>query len=116
MEFANTEDVSNIQNKSLIAIGLDSLSIARYCSFVNNTFGTNYNISDFFQNDFTLEKLLSQLKGRKSLQLQKTDIPSIAQVKNMTQKIELTDMQHLSLIHISEPTRRLRGSRMPSSA
>ena len=24
--------------------------------------------------------------------------------------------QHLSLIHISEPTRRLRGSRMPSSA
>ena len=94
MEFANTEDVSNIQNKSLIAIGFDSLSIARYCSFVNNTFGTNYNISDFFQNDFTLEKLLSQLKGRKSLQLQKTDIPSIAQVKNMTQKIELTDMQH----------------------
>ena len=94
MEFANTEDVSNIQNKSLIAIGFDSLSIARYCSFVNNTFGTNYNISDFFQNDFTLEKLLSQLKGRKSLQLQKMDIPSIAQVKNMTQKIELTDMQH----------------------
>lgn len=93
MEFANIEDVSDFQSKSLISIGLDSLSIARYCSFVNNTFGTNYNISDFFQNDFTLEKLLSQLKGRKSLQ-QKKDVPSIAQVENMTTKIELTDIQH----------------------
>ena len=27
-----------------------------------------------------------------------------------------TGIVHLSLIHISEPTRRLRGSRMPSSA
>ena len=27
-----------------------------------------------------------------------------------------TESQRLSLIHISEPTRRLRGSRMPSSA
>ena len=29
---------------------------------------------------------------------------------------ELRTLQDLSLIHISEPTRRLRGSRMPSSA
>ena len=29
---------------------------------------------------------------------------------------DFTDVLDLSLIHISEPTRRLRGSRMPSSA
>ena len=33
-----------------------------------------------------------------------------------TRLSELLELSHLSLIHISEPTRRLRGSRMPSSA
>ena len=36
--------------------------------------------------------------------------------KMSERKIGIMDAHMLSLIHISEPTRRLRGSRMPSSA
>ena len=41
-------------------------------------------------------------------------VPSVAIREGVKTSIEL--MHDLSLIHISEPTRRLRGSRMPSSA
>lgn len=93
-ELVDTNDVSDYYNKSLITIGFDSLSLARFCSFVNTTFETNYTISDFFKNGFSLKKLLLQLKGRKAIRKQETAVPLVPQGKNLTTQIELTDIQH----------------------
>ena len=38
------------------------------------------------------------------------------EIKKYDDQVQKAMDQELSLIHISEPTRRLRGSRMPSSA
>ena len=93
-ELVDTNDILEFHNKSLIAMGFDSLSLARFCSFINTTFGANYTISDFFQNDFTLKTLLSQLKGKRALQKQKTVVPLVPEGQNQVTQIELTDIQH----------------------
>lgn len=93
-ELVDTNDVLDFHNKSLITMGFDSLSLARFCSFVNTTFGTSYIISDFFQNGFTLKTLLSQLKGKTVLREQETNVPLIPEEQNEITQIELTDIQH----------------------
>lgn len=93
-ELVDTNDVLDFHNKSLIAMGFDSLSLARFCSFVNTTFGTSYIISDFFQNGFTLKTLLSQLKGKTVLREQETNVPLIPEEQNEITQTELTDIQH----------------------
>lgn len=55
-ELVDTNDVLDFHNKSLIAMGFDSLSLARFCSFVNTTFGVNYTISDFSKKVLLLKR------------------------------------------------------------
>ena len=93
-ELVDTNDVLDFHNKSLIAMGFDSLSLARFCSFVNTTFGVNYTISDFFKKGFTLKTLLLQLKGKKAIQKQETDISLMHKGQNSVTQTELTDIQH----------------------
>ena len=66
------------------------------------------------KNRHLFELLLDHLKINDSDLLETLSRTELTKVEMLVQS--RTWHFHLSLIHISEPTRRLRGSRMPSSA
>ena len=63
----------------------------------------------------SFHKGMEQLVQEGAIQLYKT-YHTEEYIIGAVGQLQFEVFQHLSLIHISEPTRRLRGSRMPSSA
>ena len=61
--------------------------------------------------DFAMDAIKLYLKD-----IQKTNLLTADEEKALARRIDDGDMAALSLIHISEPTRRRDSSRMPSSA
>ena len=68
------------------------------------------------KNTADLAELKEKLAGANSVVLTEYRGLTVSQLQELRNDLGFDVEYSLSLIHISEPTRRLRGSRMPSSA
>ena len=89
--------------------------------YFNNPKDINLQIGENFQKSIKISKTIDDLGNYDSITLPfyvkiYTDFDTFFQLMDESKDAEFINAPYLSLIHISEPTRRLMASRMPSSA